>query len=131
MVKFEHFPVQAQDWVNWQYACVCAVHNMVVRGSAHAMQAQVDRVDAQLQQMAEDINHLKLAHLAVSPADQDAKLHWHRFCGLSQMSKQIVGQAGQLSHLQNMVVDASNKRNVYMIYGAPGMVRLRCSFAQQ
>ena len=72
--------------------------------------------------MARDIQELKLARLASGPKEQSAKLHWQRFCGLSQSVERIVGQEQQLSKLVGMVADSSNQRSVYLIVGTPGMV---------
>lgn len=90
------------------------------------MQAQVDRLDAQSQQMASDIQELKLARLISTPKEQEAKLYWQRFCGVSQSSEQTVGQEEQLHKLLSMVADSNNKRSVYMILGTPGMVCHLC-----
>jgi hypothetical protein len=86
------------------------------------LQAQVDRIDAQCQQMATDISSL-MVRLSVSPKEEAARLHCESFRGLSQSSEQIVGQEEQLKKLVDMADDSSNRRSVFMILGAPGMVR--------
>ncbi len=86
------------------------------------LQAQVDRIGAQCQQMETDISSLML-RLSVSPKEEAATLHSERFCGLSQSCEQIVGQEEQLKKLMGMAGDSSNRRSVFMILGAPGMVR--------
>ena len=92
------------------------------------MPTQVDRLHAQSQQMANDIQELKLSRLISPPKEQEAKLFWQRFCGLSQSSQQTVGQEEQLHKLLSMVADSNNKRNVYMILGTPGMVCYLCPY---
>lgn len=85
------------------------------------LQAQVDRIEGQCQQMATDISSLML-RLSVSPKEEATRLHCQRFCGLSQSCEQIVGQEEQLKKLVGMAADSGNMRSVYMILGAPGMV---------
>lgn len=85
------------------------------------LQAQVDRIGAQCQQMETDISSLML-RLSVSPKEEAARLHSERFSGLSQSCEQIVGQEEQLKKLVGMAGDSNNRRSVYMILGAPGMV---------
>ena len=72
--------------------------------------------------MATDISSL-MVRLTVSPKQEAARLHCERFCGLSQSCEQIVGQEVQLKKLVGMAADSSNRHSVFMILGAPGMVR--------
>ena len=71
--------------------------------------------------MATDISSLML-RLSVSPKEEAARLHSERFCGLAESCEQIVGQEEQLKKLMGMVGDSGNRRSVFMILGAPGMV---------
>ncbi len=72
--------------------------------------------------METDISSL-MVRLSVSPKEEAARLHCERFCGLSQSSEQIVGQEEQLKKLVDMAGDSSDRHSVFMILGAPGMVR--------
>ena len=71
--------------------------------------------------MATDISALML-RLSVSPKEAAARLHSERFCGLAESCEQIVGQEEQLKKLMGMVGDGGNRRSVFMVLGAPGMV---------
>ncbi len=88
-----------------------------------SLQAQMSMIKAQHPQMTANIDKIGFERLTLQPSESAAKLHWQRFCALSESSEPIVGQDEQLRGLLSMVADGKNKRNVFIITGTPGMVR--------